>query len=289
MENATFGLGVIELLDNAIDWFKYIQLAKNADEAISVGFLKLQVASVRLSRWGELVGVWELAGNEEAVNAQLVTALGSQHRAELAKTILGHVLRRLRRAQDDHSSTISANRVRTDEEAQSHHTGSNLTQTARNLHEDFYAMSISNRQPTTLLQKVHRALYQKDSMEELMRDVKELVDNLFQLCPNGEERQRQLCVNEVSQIKDPQSLRLLQKIIRGQDDILAQETARKITQGKDVKSGLYHIDFSGSHNMGLQVGYNQGTLSGISIGAEQPEAEGRRQDQIDSGLQPSQP
>jgi Prion-inhibition and propagation len=48
---------LVDLFNNAIDWFEYIQLARNFGTTFQSSLLKLDIERLRLSRWGKAIGI----------------------------------------------------------------------------------------------------------------------------------------------------------------------------------------------------------------------------------------
>ena len=60
MEPVGLAVGVFALaglFNNAVDWFEYIQIGKNFERDYHTKILQLDVAQMRLSRWGKAVGL----------------------------------------------------------------------------------------------------------------------------------------------------------------------------------------------------------------------------------------
>jgi hypothetical protein len=56
-EIAISALGLAGLFNNAIDWFQYIYIAKQCGPRLQTHLLKLDNAELRLTRWGDAVGL----------------------------------------------------------------------------------------------------------------------------------------------------------------------------------------------------------------------------------------
>ena len=59
MEAAGF-IALGSLFNDAVDWFRYVQLGRNCSRGSRTSVLQLDDARLRLSRWGQSVG---LSGN----------------------------------------------------------------------------------------------------------------------------------------------------------------------------------------------------------------------------------
>ncbi len=88
------------------------------------------------------------------------------------------------------------------------------------------------------------------------------MDSLINLFPATQQAQRELCDREVSAIREGEGLSVLKEIAAAQDKMLEQAIAKATAS----VNKSHHIVFSGSHNQGVQVGYNSGPMSGFTFG-----------------------
>ena len=91
MEPTGLAVGVLAiagLFNNAIDCFEYVQIGRNFGQGYQTGLLKLDGARLRLSRWGQAVGLsCELKDTQS-----LSQALESARDVDQAEQILGQIL-----------------------------------------------------------------------------------------------------------------------------------------------------------------------------------------------------
>ena len=60
MEPAGLAVGILAiagLFNNAVDCFEYVQIGRNFGQSYQTGLLKLDTARLRLSRWGQAIGI----------------------------------------------------------------------------------------------------------------------------------------------------------------------------------------------------------------------------------------
>ncbi|OCK96967.1 uncharacterized protein K441DRAFT_549827 [Cenococcum geophilum 1.58] len=76
-------LGLAGLFNNAVDCFEYVQLGREFGRDYQTNLLKLDDARLRLSRWGQSMG---LSGELEDLQAPKRT-LGSAQEVEQAKSM----------------------------------------------------------------------------------------------------------------------------------------------------------------------------------------------------------
>ena len=70
MEAASFAVGLIALaglFNNAVDCFEYVQLGRRFGADFQTSLLKLDNARLRLSRWGQAVGLSGDLGNVQSL------------------------------------------------------------------------------------------------------------------------------------------------------------------------------------------------------------------------------
>ena len=50
-------LAIASLFNNAVDYFEYVQIGRNFGQGYQIGLLELDGVRLRLSRWGQSVGL----------------------------------------------------------------------------------------------------------------------------------------------------------------------------------------------------------------------------------------
>lgn len=215
MEAGGLAVGIVALaglFNNAVDCFEYVQLGRSFGTNFQTSLLKLDNARLRLSRWGQAVG---LSGNIENVQS-LEAAVIPAEDIPKAEKILGQILELF--ADAEGVSTKLKNRASTD--------GSSLMvldiqvdmdPVSRSLHEKMRDLSIKRQNGTALRQKVKWALYEEKHFKRLIEDIIGLVNDLVQLFPAVQQKQQELCELEVSEIGTNESLPVLKDIAASQD------------------------------------------------------------------------
>lgn len=95
MEPTGLAVGIIALaglFNNAVDCFEYVQLGRSFGTNFQTSLFKLDNARLRLSRWGQAVG---LSGDIASVQS-LQSAKLSQEDIPKAEKLLGQILNSLR-------------------------------------------------------------------------------------------------------------------------------------------------------------------------------------------------
>jgi len=91
MEPAGLTVGVVALaglFNNAVDCFEYVQLGRNFGKNFQTSLLRLDNARLRLSRWGQSVGLSGDLGDVQSLHQ----TLGSAQNVDKADRLLGQVL-----------------------------------------------------------------------------------------------------------------------------------------------------------------------------------------------------
>ncbi|KAF2669809.1 hypothetical protein BT63DRAFT_423801 [Microthyrium microscopicum] len=57
MDAAGIALGALGVFNDAIEWFEWIQLGRGFEKSSEINHLKLQIAQLRLSRWGKSINI----------------------------------------------------------------------------------------------------------------------------------------------------------------------------------------------------------------------------------------
>lgn len=92
MEPASLGVSVIALVglfDNALNCFKHVQVAKSFGSDYQTYVLRLQNLRLRLSRWGEAVGL----GEQSTAGDQPRTTALPESAVKQAEVLVGHIVR----------------------------------------------------------------------------------------------------------------------------------------------------------------------------------------------------
>ncbi|MCJ1227993.1 hypothetical protein MMC12_004652 [Toensbergia leucococca] len=260
MEPVGLTVGIVALaglFNNAVDCFEYVQLGRNFGTNFQTSLLKLDNARLRLSRWGQSVG---LSGGLEDVQS-LQQIFGSTD-IDKADGILGQVLELFADAEGV-STKIKGSMKPNDMSLLVYDKQNDLGPVTAFLHDKMRDLSIKRQNQTGLRQKAKWALYQEKQFKRLIKDVTDLVDDLVELFPAAQASQRQLCELEVSEVGTDEGLRVLKDITASQDKYL-EAAVTKVLENRQGYS--YSTTFSGSNNSGFQLGHNTGTLGNLRWG-----------------------
>ena len=261
MEPAGLAVGIVAiagLFNNAVDCFEYVQIGRNFGQGYQIGLLKLDGARLRLSRWGQAVGI-----SDELKDIQsLPPALKSAQDVEKAEQILGQILDLFADAEGI-SAKFKIRGGRSEQELFVHDNQMDLEPAALTLHNKMRDLSIKRQTQTGLRQKAKWALYEEKHFKRLIEDITGLVDDLIGLFPAAQALQQKICTAEVAEMSAKGDLSVRETVVQGQDKLLE----KAIVEAMNSRSpAAPNTSFSGSHNSGLQLANNTGTISNLRWG-----------------------
>ncbi|KIW19667.1 hypothetical protein PV08_00241 [Exophiala spinifera] len=243
-ETVGLAFALLGAFNNTVECFNYIQVARNFDQGVQTAVLKLDIAKLRLSRWGHSVGLDRV---EEGMQA-LPGVAGSADDLARAKDVLEQILELFDDA-EKRSSKLKSN----EKDVQL-----NLDQAASALHRKLAALSIKRFVPKNVLEKAKWALHKEKYLNRLIQDITELVNGLIELFPAAQPEQTRLCAEEGSELALDQHVSLIKDIVAEQDpELSAAINKAKMSAGRERQA--FNITFSGGVNHGLQQGYFSGT------------------------------
>lgn len=235
MEPAALAVGIAGLFNNAVDCFEYIQLGRNFGQGYQTGLLKLDSARLRLSRWGQTVGLSDRLKDTQSLPSMLKSA----HDIEKAEQILGHILELFAEAEGV-SDKFKTRGGRSKQQLLVHDTQADLEPAALTLHNKMRDLAIKRQNQTGLRQKAKWALYEEKHFKRLIEDITSLVDSLVELFPAAQAPQEKLCTAEVAEMSAEGNLPMLEAIVQGQDKLL--EKAIVEAPGPGASQGTQNID-----------------------------------------------
>jgi hypothetical protein len=251
-------LALAGLFNNAVDCFEYVQLGRNFGKNFQTSLLKLDNARLRLSRWGQSVGMSGDLNDLQSLNQ----TLGSAQDKGKAEGILGQILELFAEAEGV-SSKIKCRVKPNDATLIVYDPQTDLEPMTATLHQKMRELCIKRQNRTGLRQKAKWALYEEKHFRRLIEDVTDLVNDLVDLFPAAQASQRALCEIEVSELGTEESLPVLKEIAASQDKYLEAAIAKVV---EDRKGNSYSVTFSGNNNSGFQVAHNSGAISNLRWG-----------------------
>ncbi len=238
-------LAVLGAFNNAVQCYEYIQIARDFDQNFQTAILKLDIAKLRLSRWGHSIG---LDCAELGVQT-LPDVVGSQSDHEQAKALLEQIVQLFEEAERN-----SIKSKLPEKDSRTYNTTSDLDQATTSLHKKLERLSIKRFKPGNILKKTKWALYKEKNLNRLIQDTTELVDALVELFSAAHRSQKQLCEEEGSVLALDENASLLIPLVAEID----QELNAAIKFKSSDSGQIFNITFAGSENHGLQQGYFSG-------------------------------
>jgi hypothetical protein len=259
-EAAGLAVGVIalaSLFNSTVECFEFVQLGRAFGKNYQTSQLKLDNARLRLSRWGKSLGL----DDDLRDTVSLEGRFGSEAAIKHADSLLGQVLDLFAEAEGV-SNKYKSRTKPGDGSLVLCNPQTDLDPAMAQLHHKMRQLAIERQNRSGLRQKAKWALYQEKQFGRLIEDITELVDSLVDLFPASQQPQRELCDVEVSAVGGMEGISMLKEIAAAQDKLL-EEAFAKATTGAETS---HHIVFSGSHNAGVQVGHNSGSMTGFTFG-----------------------
>ncbi|KAF1963429.1 hypothetical protein CC80DRAFT_486821 [Byssothecium circinans] len=229
MEAGGLAVGIVALaglFNNAMDCFEYVQLGRNFDTNFQTSLLKLENARLRLSRWGQAVG---LSGDPKNTRSLQAVAIAAEDTLK-AERLLGQILYLF--ADAEGVSTNYKSRTRADDPSlMVLDVHSDMDPLGQSLYEKMRNLSTKRQNRTPLRQKVKWALYEEKHFKRLIEDIVDLVNNLVREFPAVQQEQQKLCKLEVSEIGTSERLFVLRDIAASQDKDLENAIAEALPIG----------------------------------------------------------
>lgn len=238
-EAIELAFAILGAFNDAVQCFEYVQVARNFDQDFQTATLKLDISRLRLSRWGQSVGMDRVEKNMHL----LPTVAGSLEDHQKAKELLDQIVELF-----DDAERKSAKMKPPAREATAYDIGCDLEEAAASLHKKLEILSLRRFKPATMLKRVKWALYKEKHLNRLIQDATELVNGLIELFPAARPEKSLLYEEDGAQLASDQNVSLITPLILDQDPEL----------NTSIQSQNFHISFEGSQDHGLQQGYFSG-------------------------------
>jgi Prion-inhibition and propagation len=212
MEPVSFTVGVAGLVGTftaCVDCFEYIRIGRSLGADHQTAIVKLDLARLRLTRWGRSVGI--VQGDQDIDEAVAVTQLKSKLGApemdfETVTNTLGQLFTLFK------MSAETSNRLSSRIESEDETDNSTLNADIAFLHKRMRDLAVQRQKKSTVLQKTAWALYRKKDFTNLVDQITELTSALVEVAP-VKAQQRELCRAEVEEISNDRSLVVLKDIL----------------------------------------------------------------------------
>jgi hypothetical protein len=229
-------LGLAGLFNNAVDCFEYVQLGRNFGSNFQTSVLKLDNARLRLSRWGQSVGLSTKVEDVQSLHRTTVPA----EEIPKAERILGHILELF--ADAEGVSAKVKTRSSLDEPSLAvYDAQTDLDPVRMSLHQKMRELSIKRQNRTPLRQKAKWALYEEKHFKRLIEDVTDLVNDLVELFPAAQSSQQELCELEVLELGTSESLPILKDIASSQDKYLEAALSKALKPTVSLDASMDYL------------------------------------------------
>ncbi len=231
-------LSVAALFSSCVSCFEYIQLGRQFRSDFGRCQLKLDIAAVRLARWGQAVAI-----NEDPRFATTPTVDKDAQQAfailEEIAALFATLQKKSKRYElgAKHGDLVVLG-------------NEDMPPVAQRLHGRFEAIALQRQKQTSLIMKATWALYDGKSFDKLVGEIKGFIEDLENLYP-VEAACRQLARMEVEEVDDEPSLLALQDAAANVDDVLSETIEEKV-QG--ITGWNYAKEIKVKENARVRVG-----------------------------------
>ncbi|KAL6806052.1 prion-inhibition and propagation domain-containing protein [Trichoderma sp. SZMC 28012] len=243
------------LFNTTVQSFGYVHMGANFGRTFRASLLKFDVVRLRLARWGHSAGLV----SSDGVKSFQATKLAFKNREQI-QNLLDQILELFA---DARVASKKFEKRNGNSAMPALDPAEELDGVSALLHQKMQDL-VEKRQGKLELEQSEWTLHEEKKFSRLIEDISELVDDLIDLFPGIQEEQRRLCEEEVSEMSTNKGMLLLLKDIAASQDKLLSDTAAKAI--KPTTTYTNSVVFSGSHNSGLQIGNNSGSISGINFG-----------------------
>ncbi|KAH7124960.1 prion-inhibition and propagation-domain-containing protein [Dactylonectria estremocensis] len=231
-------LSVAALFNNCVDCFEYIQLSRHFGRDFERCQLKLDIAKIRLGRWGEAVAI-----NDDP---RFATDAPDDRDSRQVQGILEEI-ELLFQAVQKSSKRYEIN-ARQDDLMRFE--DKDMQPVVRGLHGRLGVITRQRQKRTGLLRKAAWALYDGKNFDKLVEQITGFVDDLEKLFP-VETTRRKLVELEIEEVDDEPSLMALQDAAVGTDSVLSEAVAEKI---EGIAGRNYAKDIKGEEMARVRIG-----------------------------------
>jgi Prion-inhibition and propagation len=261
MEPVSFTVGVaglVGMFTACVDCFEYIRIGRSLGAHHQTAIVKLDLARLRLTRWGRSVGI--VQGDQDIDEAVAITQLKSKLGApekdfETVTNTLGQLFTLFK------MSAETSNRLSSRIESEDETDNSTLNADIAFLHKRMRDLAIQRQKKSTVLQKTSWALHRKKDFTNLVDQITELTSALVEVAP-VKAQQQELCRAEVEEISNDRSLVVLNDIladpISDEHALLDDLLHETVVKAMDERRGTIPIDIWKRNQVGEGSKIQQG-------------------------------
>jgi hypothetical protein len=234
--------GIPGIFVSCVECYDYIRFGREFTSDFERSFCRLEVAEMRLTRWGAAMGIDSADSQLSASDFPEEEIIQAYHWLKEIKAAFDSAIATSSRYKT--TSATKPDKLQTlDPEAEITKRGDPSLQA---LHQRFSTLRRTRIKPRKR-DRIAWALYRKSAFENLIDTISDLTSNLIELFPATRLTQQNLCKDEVKGL-DGKALALLDQVIGDQDKllkpILLQEAASHPNIFTDVEiKGYFHGQF----------------------------------------------
>lgn len=231
--------GLAGLFSTCIECFDYVELATTFGTDLGTCLLRLDVARLRLSRWGVCAGLAITNGNGMQIPARVPLSM-QEDDYRVAQQLLEHICNAFAVAEKMSAryevqttslavrpSAVHGQLALPEQEERD---GVLLDSSVRRVHTSLTELARGRQKQASLLRKTRWALHDKKRFEKLIDVIHDSVQSLIDLFPApAVEQMRQLSRVEASGLASGEDVQLLAQVCSADDTILSEALQRECT------------------------------------------------------------
>ncbi|KAH7350237.1 prion-inhibition and propagation-domain-containing protein [Pyrenochaeta sp. MPI-SDFR-AT-0127] len=263
---ASFALAVAGLpaiFVSCVDCFEYIRLGRRFGKDFGFCLAKLEAAQVRLTRWGEPIGLLE----------NKIDVKGAYKEADIIKAYewLGQIEATFEEARETSAKYAEKQQKKGrhgDLEILDGDKIPGANNSTKSLVMSMKTMARNRQKHLSLPRKITWALYGKDSFDSLIEDLVSLINDLVELFPSTKPRLQELCNEEIGKLDKESVLDLVEvlknddKNLDNTDDKILSKTIDDYIEAHRHEFHDIKIDGSGTNRFGDEHGFQAGVKPG---------------------------
>lgn len=230
LEVPAFLIGLATVFSSCVDAFSLFKLAQRADKDVEVVLLKLDIQKTRLLIWGDNVGIFSANHRSpELLDERLVGII---------QRILGQVEKLLTDSEKLRASYGVRNLDTTLERTVDYISCKSLA-VFRTSSTRFWTRNLKKLASSpqgTIFAKTKWAIYEKEKFQDMINNLSDLIDNLFEFVHVARETQDRIIVEDIESILDVSRLAIIEEATEGSYSIYSQAaaSARALTETASV-------------------------------------------------------
>ena len=263
------GINIAVLFNSCVECIGFIQVARDAGDDQMTALIALCNARLKLSRWGEAVGLSKNFQKDE----DFTVNLGTEEQTNGARLRLNHILTLIQKARKKSDEAMSKGikgfalpQLIDPHDPQTDFSGGEAELCLAMESISFGRQGETEHTKVHVFSKVTWALRDKKQLGRLIEDIISQVNGLVELFPASLAKQEELRKADMAQLKarvaDQAALDKLEAIAKEQDSI----SPKPEIKAKPEQSGNY--TFSGSNNHGFNTVCNSGYMNNSYTGKE---------------------